>query len=163
MKGKTIGYIKGVQNVGYCKAEADVKVGMGIILDRAAKTAKIPSSEDEAKACHRVVSNINVNAKMHDFKDTLTIKKGDYVRADDLLSVENLEMEFADYEIESADYAGLTKGDKLVFKENTGLLTKSEKPGGYAVYFEVIEKTAYMGKGVLVIVRKGTPAASEAV
>lgn len=51
MKAKTIGYFKNVQNVGYCKAAVDLKVGMGVILDRAAKTANLPASADEAKAC----------------------------------------------------------------------------------------------------------------
>lgn len=56
MKAKTIGYFKNVQNVGYCKAAVDLKVGMGVILDRAAKTANLPASADEAKACHRIVT-----------------------------------------------------------------------------------------------------------
>ena len=44
MKYKTIGAFKGVQNVGNCKAVVDLKVGMGVILDRAAKTAALPAS-----------------------------------------------------------------------------------------------------------------------
>ncbi len=154
MKGKTIGYYKNVQNVGYCVADADVQVGMGVILDRANKTAKLPEDETKAKACYRIVSNINVNPEMHDFKDTLTIKKGEYVRADDLLSVINMEMEFADYEVTDG-VESLNAGDKLVFAETTGLLKKSDAVTGYTVYFEVIEKTAYMGNGILVVVRAG--------
>ena len=154
MKGKTIGYYKNVQNVGYCVADTDVNVGMGVILNRAEKTAKLPASEDEAKKCHRIVSNINVNPEMHNFADTLTIKKGEYVRADDLLTVINMEMEFADYEVADG-VESLNAGDKLVFAETTGLLKKSEAVTDYTVYFEVIEKTAYMGKGILAVVRAG--------
>ena len=39
MKYKTIGAFKNVQNIPYCKAAVDMKVGMGVVLDRAAKTA----------------------------------------------------------------------------------------------------------------------------
>ncbi len=140
MKGKTIGYIKGVQNVGDCTAVVDLKVGMGVVLDRAAQTANLPASADEAKACYRIVSNIN------DKPD----KAGEKVRADDLTTVANLEMEFADYEI-STDYDTIAVGDTLVFGTD-GLLTKGSADG-YKVYFEVTKKTAYMGKGLLVVVR----------
>lgn len=37
MKYKTIGAFKNVQNVPYCKAASDMKVGMGVILDRVAR------------------------------------------------------------------------------------------------------------------------------
>lgn len=151
MKPKTIGYIKGVQNVGNCKAAADLKVGMGVILDQAALTAKLPASADEAKACYRIVSNINDKPEMHSFEETLTVKAGEKVRADDLTSVANLEMEFAHYEI-STEYSTLAVGDKLVFGTD-GLLAKSAAVTGYKVYFEVIKKTAYMGKGVLAVIR----------
>lgn len=151
MKPKTIGYIKGVQNVGNCEAAVDLKVGMGVILDQAALTAKLPASADEAKACYRIVSNINDKPEMHNFEETLTVKAGEKVRADDLTSVANLEMEFAYYEI-STDYATIAVGDKLVFGTD-GLLAKSAAVTGYKVYFEVINKTAYMGKGVLAIIR----------
>lgn len=79
------------------------------------------------------------------------VKAGEKVRADDLTTVANLEMEFAHYEI-STDYADIAVGDKLVFGTD-GLLAKSADVTGYKVYFEVTEKTAYMGKGVLVVVR----------
>lgn len=151
MKGKTIGYIKGIQNAGNCKAAVDLKVGMGVILDQSALTAKLPASEAEAKACYRVVSNINDKPEMRSYEDAIVVKAGEYVRADDLTSVENLEMEIADYEISTA-YASVAKGDKLVFGTD-GLLAKATAVTGYKVYFEVIEKTAYMGKGVLAIVR----------
>ena len=135
MKAKTIGYYKNVQNVGDVNATVDLKVGMGVVLNRAARTANLPASEEEAKACFRIVSNIN----------------DEKVRADDLTTVANLEMEFASYEI-STDYAGISVGDKLVFGTD-GLLAKSADVTGYKVYFEVTKKTAYMGKGVLVVVR----------
>ncbi len=150
MKGKTIGYIKGVQNVGDCTAVVDLKVGMGVVLDRAAQTANLPASADEAKACYRIVSNINDKPEMHNFQETLTVKAGEKVRADDLTTVANLEMEFADYEI-STDYDTIAVGDTLVFGTD-GLLTKGSADG-YKVYFEVTKKTAYMGKGLLVVVR----------
>lgn len=149
MKGKTIGYIKNLQNVPNCVADVDLKVGMGVILDREALTAKLPAGEDECKACIYVVSNINVRADMDNFADTLTVHKGEYVRADDLTTVNNMEMEFAAYEI-STEYAQLATKDKLVF-DTTGLLKKAESVEGYRTWFEIIGKTAYMGKGVLVI------------
>ena len=150
MKGKTIGYFKGVQNVGYCVAAVDLKVGMGVILDQVALTANLPASEDEAKACYRIVSNINDKPEMHNFEETLTVKAGEKVRADDLTSVANLEVEFAHYEI-STDYADIAEKDTLVFGSD-GLLVKGD-PDGYKVYFEVIKKTAYMGKGILAVIR----------
>ena len=150
MKAKTIGYFKNVQNVGNCKAAADLKVGMGVILDRAKLTAKLPSGLEEAKACFRIVSNINDKPEMHNFEETLTVKKGEFVRADDLTSVANQEMEFADYEI-STEYGSVAVGNKLVF--GTDGLLKVDAGTGYKVCFEVIKKTAYMGKGVLVVVR----------
>ena len=106
MKAKTIGYYKNVQNVGDVNAAVDLKVGMGVVLNRAARTANLPASEEEAKACFRIVSNINDKPV----------------------------------------------GDKLVFGTD-GLLAKSADVTGYKVYFEVTKKTAYMGKGVLVVVR----------
>ena len=50
MKAKTIGYYKNVQNVGDVNAAVDLKVGMGVVLNRAAHTANLPASEEEAKA-----------------------------------------------------------------------------------------------------------------
>lgn len=97
------------------------------------------------------MSNINDKPEMRNFEETLTVKAGEKVRADDLTTVANLEMEFASYEI-STDYAGISVGDKLVFGTD-GLLAKSADVTGYKVYFEVTKKTAYMGKGVLVVVR----------
>jgi len=152
MKPKTIGYYKNVQNVGTCKATAELKLGMGVILDRAAKTASLPASDAEAKACHRIVTNINDKPEMHNYSETVVVAKGDYVRADDLTSVANMEMEFAHYEIKDGDYDGLAKGDKLVFGTD-GLIAKTADATGYKVYFEFVEKTAYMGKGALLVIR----------
>lgn len=45
MKYKTIGAFKNVQNIPYCKAAVDMKVGMGVVLDRVAKTASL--AEDD--------------------------------------------------------------------------------------------------------------------
>lgn len=42
-------------------------------------------------------------------------------------------------------------GDTLVFGTD-GLIVKGTSDG-YKVYFEVIEKTAYMGKGILAVIR----------
>ena len=152
MKPKTIGYYKNVQNVGTCKATAELKLGMGVILDRAAKTVSLPASDAEAKACHRIVTNINDKPEMHNYSETVVVAKGDYVRADDLTSVANMEMEFAHYEIKDGDYDGLAKGDKLVFGTD-GLIAKTADATGYKVYFEFVEKTAYMGKGALLVIR----------
>lgn len=152
MKPKTIGYYKNVQNVGTCKATAELKLGMGVILDRAAKTASLPASDAEAKACHRIVTNINDKPEMHNYSETVVVAKGDYVRADDLTCVANMEMEFAHYEIKDGDYDGLAKGDKLVFGTD-GLIAKTADATGYKVYFEFVEKTAYMGKGALLVIR----------
>lgn len=152
MKPKTIGYYENVQNVGTCKATAELKLGMGVILDRAAKTASLPASDAEAKVCHRIVTNINDKPEMHNYSETVVVAKGDYVRADDLTSVANMEMEFAHYEIKDGDYDGLAKGDKLVFGTD-GLIAKTADVTGYKVYFEFVEKTAYMGKGALLVIR----------
>ena len=79
MKAKTIGYFKNIQNVGYCKAAADLKVGMGVMLDRATKTANLPASADDAKKCHRIVSNINDKPEMHNFSEAVVVKKDEYI------------------------------------------------------------------------------------
>lgn len=152
MKPKNIGYYKNVQNVGTCKATVDLKLGMGVILDRAALTASLPADETEAKACHRIVTNINDKPEMHNYSETVVVPKGDYVRADDLISAANMEMEFSKYEIKDGDYDSLVKGDKLVFGTD-GLIAKTADATGYRVYFEVIEKTAYMGRGILAVIR----------
>ena len=151
MKYKTIGAFKNVQNVGNCKADTDLKVGMGVILDRVAKTAKLPSSDAEAKACHRIVTNINDKPEIPVLNDWNVIKKGEFVRADDLTTVANLEAELAKDEI-STDFTTIAVGDKLVFGTD-GLFAKATDVDGYKVFFEVIEKTAYMGAGVLAIIR----------
>ena len=65
MKYKTIGAFKNVQNVPYCKAASDMKVGMGVILDRVAKTATLPASEDDAKKVVYIVTNINDKPELH--------------------------------------------------------------------------------------------------
>ena len=80
MKAKTIGYYKNVQNVGDVNAAVDLKVGMGVVLNRAARTANLPASEEEAKACFRIVSNINDKPEMRNFEETLTVKAGEKVR-----------------------------------------------------------------------------------
>lgn len=151
MKYKTLGAFKGVQNVGNCKAAVDLKVGMGVILDRAAKTVKLPASAAEAKACFRIVTNINDKPEMHNFSETVDVLKGEFVRVDDLTSIANLEIEFAAAEI-SDDFDDVAVGDNLVFGTD-GLLAKAESVTGYKVYFDVIEKTAYMGGGVLAVIR----------
>ncbi len=151
MKYKTIGAFKNVQNVGYCKATVDMKVGMGVVLDRVAKTAALPASDAEAKACHRIVTNINDQPEIPMLNEWNTVLAGNFVRADDLLSVENMEIEFAASEI-SGDITTLAAGDKLVFGTD-GLIVKAADATGYKVYFEVIEKTAYMGSGILAVIR----------
>lgn len=153
MKYKTIGAFKNVQNVGYCKAASDMRVGMGVILDRVAKTASLPASEDEAKSCHYMVTNINDKPEMHNFSETTLVLEGEFVRGDDLITVADKEIELAADEI-STDYASVAVGDKLVFGAD-GKIEKASAADGYLVYFEVIEKTAYMGSGVLAVIRVG--------
>lgn len=150
MKYKTIGAFKNVQNIPYCKAAVDMKVGMGVILDRVAKTAALPASEDEAKACHYIVTNINDKPEMHNFSETVVVLAGEYVRADDLITVANLEIEFSAAEI-NGEYDALAVGDNLVFGTD-GLIVKADAVDGYKVYFEVIAKTAYMDKGILAVI-----------
>lgn len=147
MKYKTIGAFKNVQNVPYCKATVDMKVGMGVILDRAAKTAALPTSADEAKAVAYIVTNINDKPELHNSRETYAVNAGEYVRADDLRSVNGLEIEFAAFEITDGT-AALAAGDVLVFGAD-GMLVKAADAAGYAVSFKVIEKTAYMDDGIL--------------
>ena len=147
MKYKTIGAFKSVQNVPYCKAAADMAVGMGVILDRAAKTASLPASADEAKKVTYIVTNINDKPELHNFSETVVVKKDEYVRADDLRTVNGLEIEFGAEEIDGGT-TGLEKGNTLVFT-TSGLVKKASSVEGYAAYFVVIEKTAYMDDGIL--------------
>ena len=147
MKYKTIGAFKNVQNIPYCKAAEDMKVGMGVVLDRAAKTASLPASDDEAKQARYIVTNINDKPELHNSPETYVVKEGEYVRADDLHTVNGLEIEFAAFEIDGGT-TDLAKGDVLVFT-TTGLVKKAASADGYAVSFKVIEKTGYMDDGIL--------------
>lgn len=148
MKYKTLGAFKGVQNVGNCKAATDLAVGMGVELDRVNLTASLPT---DATSVYYIVSNINDRADTFYFDDDQVIFKGEYVRADDLTSIPNLEIEFAESEI-ADDYDGLAVGDSLVFGTD-GLLTVATDASGYKVYFEIEELTAYKTAGVLAIIR----------
>lgn len=79
------------------------------------------------------------------------MREGEYVRADDLTTVTNMEIEFADAEI-NGGVDSVEAGDNLVFGTD-GLIVKEDSVDDYAVHFEVIEKTAYMGKGILAVIR----------
>lgn len=151
MKYKTIGAYKSVQNVPDCKAAVDLKVGMGVVLDRVNHTAKLPADTAEAKACFRMVTNINDKPEIYNSSEAFTVAKGEYVRADDLTTVANLEIEFAEAEI-NGTYSALAVGDKLVFGTD-GLIAKASDVTGYKVYFEILEKTAYHGSGILAVIR----------
>lgn len=146
MKYKNIGAFKNVQNVPYCKAASDLKVGMGVILDKIAKTATKPADTEGCKACHYVVTNICDKPEIHNSAD-FVVNQGEYVRADDLFTVANQEVEFAATEITTA-YADISAGDKLTFSTD-GKLVETADVTGYAVYFRVIEKTCYCDSGIL--------------
>lgn len=146
MKYKNIGAFKNVQNVPYCKATVDMKVGMGVILDREAKTASLPDTS--AQDCVYIVTNINDKPEIHNSNLTRDVKAGEFVRADYLLSVDGQEAEFCADEI-TGGTTGLAKDDALVFGAD-GLLVKVADATGYAVSFKVIKLTAYKGDGVLV-------------
>lgn len=146
MKYKTIGAFKGVQNVPDCKAATELKVGMGVVLDRARKTAALPDTEEKAKACHYIVTNIHDN----ELAEAGVVAEGDFVRADDLTSVANLEISFGSEEV--TGYSTIAVNDKLVFGTD-GLLKVAADTTGYAVYFEVIALTAYQGSGLLAVIR----------
>ena len=150
MKYKTIGAFKNVQNVPYCKATTDLMVGMGVLINRAAKTAKLPATEDEAKTVQYMVTNICDKPDVPLMNTPWKVPSGDHVRADDLATVDNMEIEFAASEI-SDTYADLAVNDTLVFGTD-GLLKAVEDVAGYRVYFEVIAKTAYMGSGILAVI-----------
>lgn len=147
MKYKTIGAFKNVENVPYCKAASDLKVGMGVILDRVAQTAALPADENEAKTVTYIVTNINDKPELRNSPETFVVNKGEYVRADDLRTVNGLEIEFAAYEINGGT-DGLAAGDVLVFGTD-GLVVKTSDADGYAASFKVIKKTAYMDDGIL--------------
>ena len=145
MKYKTIGAFKNVQNIPYCKATEDMKVGMGVVLDRAAKTASLAEDDTAAKAIVHIVTNINDKPELHNSPETYVVNAGEYVRADDLRTVNGLEIEFAEIDCGTD---GLAAGDALVFT-TSGLVKKVADATGYAVSFKVIAKTAYMDDGIL--------------
>lgn len=147
MKYKTIGAFKNVQNIPYCKATEDMKVGMGVVLDRAAKTASLAEDDTAAKAIVHIVTNINDKPELHNSPETYVVNAGEHVRADDLRTVNGLEIEFAAFEIDGGT-DGLAAGDALVFT-TSGLVKKVADATGYAVSFKVIAKTAYMDDGIL--------------
>lgn len=157
MKYKTIGAFKNVQNVPYLKAETDLKVGMGVILDRVNGTCGVPADADEAKACQYMVTNIDDHPERHSFRESVVVLQGEYVRADDQMTVVGMEIELFDDEI-SGDYDDLAVGDNLVFG-TTGKLEVAEDVSGYKVYYEIIKKTAYMTNGILAVIHAGEPAA----
>ena len=140
MKYKTIGAFKNVQNIPYCKATEDMKVGMGVVLDRAAKTASLAEDDTAAKAIVHIVTNINDKPELHNSPETYVVNAGEYVRADDLRTVSGLEID--------GGTDGLAAGDALVFT-TSGLVKKVADATGYAVSFKVIAKTAYMDDGIL--------------
>ena len=147
MKGKTIGYFKNVQNIPYCKAAVDLKVGMGVILDRESGLAKLPKDVAEAKTVVYVVSNINDKPELHLSSLTADVNKGEFVRVDDMHTVNRLEVEISYREINGGTN-GLAKNDMLVYGTD-GLLVKTADASGYALAFRVMEKTTYKGDGVL--------------
>lgn len=147
MKYKTIGAFKNVQNVPYCKAAVELHTGMGVVLDRVAKTAALPANDDAAKGVVYIVSNINDKPELRDTRKAYVVEKDEFVRADDLRTVNGLEIELAAYEL-SVLTSTLNAGDKLVFGSD-GLLKKVADVTGYAVHFKVIAKTAYMDDGIL--------------
>jgi hypothetical protein len=133
-----------VQNVPYCKATVDLKVGMGVVIDRAAKTVSLP---EDAKTAYYIVTNINDKPELHNSPETYVVNAGEYVRADDLRTVNGQEIELAAYEIDGGT-DDLNEGEMLVF-DTTGLIKKTDDATGYAVAFKVIAKTAYMFDGIL--------------
>lgn len=149
MKYKTIGAFKNVQNIPYCKAASDLYVGMGVIIDRAAKTATKPADTAACKACRYIVTNICDKPETRNSTD-FVVKSGEYVRADDLTTVANQEAEFSSSEISTA-YASVAVGDTLVFGTD-GKLAEVADVTGYAVYFTVLEKTGYCDNGVRVVI-----------
>ena len=147
MKYKTIGAFKNVQNVPYCKAATELHVGMGVVLDRATGTASLPASDADCKAVTYIVSNIDDKPERHSSAEAFTVQAGEYVRADNLHTVNGLEIEFAAFEIDGGT-EGLAAGDMLVFT-TSGLVKKAADADGYAAAFKVIAKTAYMDDGNL--------------
>ena len=120
---------------------------MGVVLDRAAKTASLAEDDTAAKAIVHIVTNINDKPELHNSPETYVVNAGEYVRADDLRTVNGLEIEFAAFEIDGGT-DGLAAGDALVFT-TSGLVKKVADATGYAVSFKVIAKTAYMDDGIL--------------
>lgn len=145
MKYKTIGAFKSVQNIPYCKANVDLKAGMGVVLDRENKLAKLPTA-DEAKLISYIVTNIVDQPEIRNSND-FVVKKDEFVRADDLRTVNGLEIEFAANEITGGTTA-LVKNDLLGF-DATGKLAKITDSTGYKTYFKVLEKTSYNDDGIL--------------
>lgn len=150
MKYKTIGAFKNLQNVPYCKASENMAVGMGVLIDRVNKTVALPDDATECKSVVYMVSNINDKPEMHNSADTFAVKTGEFVRCDDLRTVNGMEIELAESEINggATTITSLSANDTLVFGTD-GLLKKETTLTGYAVYFKVIKKTAYMGNGIL--------------
>ena len=147
MKYKTIGAFKNVQNIPYCKAAVDMKVGVGVVLDRVAKTASLAEDDTAAKGIVYIVTNINDKPELHNSPETYVVNAGEYVRADDLRTVNGLEIEFAAFEIDGGT-EDLAAGDVLAFT-TSGLVKKVADATDYAVSFKVIAKTAYMDDGIL--------------
>lgn len=138
MKYKTIGAIKNVQNIPYCKATADLIRGTGVVLDRINKTAIAPANADEAKKVTYIVANIVDRPEAWLDNSFVTVHEGEFVKADDFRTVNGLEVVLGQDEVKT-NVSTLVANDNLVIGVG-GKWEKATDVEGYAVVLRTIKK-----------------------
>lgn len=152
-KPATIGYFKQVRNNPRCKASTDLLTGMAITIDEAKGLTLLPTAET-AKGEVYIVSNIIDKPEIRR-KEDFVVEKGEYVRADLVSDAKELPIELGADVIDGYDEISI--GDMLV-PSTTGKWEKATDVSGYdvsgyKVALEVVDKTAFSGKGLIAIVR----------
>lgn len=138
-----IGNYKTAHNIGFCEAKVVFRNGMGAVVDEAKKEATLPGASDTEIY---VVMNKIDKPEIHTPND-FTVEVGEYPRLFELASIKNrlVDMDM-DAVAASLKYTDIAVGDKLVYGTD-GMLVKDSGTG--TVGYEVVEKTAFGGEGIL--------------
>lgn len=152
----TIGAFKQVRNNPRCKATVQLKNGLVVVPNDATKEAPTPAATATAQGEIFVVGNIVDKPEIRNSED-FAIEIGEYVRAFNLADLKELPVELNEDVVTTA-YTSIAVGDKLVANhDGSGKWIKADGTTivhtAYSVYLEVVEKTAFGGKGLYAIVK----------
>ena len=146
IKFRTIGAYKNAVNVGNYKTSIPLKNGMLVTLNMAEKEIALPT-ESTAKGDIWLVMN-RIDKPATNSPNEYTIEIGEFPRLFDVKSLRSFVLDM-DMDQVSGEYSSLAVKDTLVAGTD-GKLTKVASVDGYAVYFEIIEKTSFGGNGLAV-------------